>query len=330
MARIDELRLMTKVARLYHVDHLRQTEIADQLDISQATTSRLLKRAQDEQIVRISLNAPVGIHADLERQLESVCGLKEAIVVESLPNEKQIMRDLGSAAAYYLNTTLKPNEVIGISSWSGTLLATVDAMMPITKPIGARVVQILGGVGTPTAESNAVYIVSRLAMLVQGQAILLPVPAVVGGLETRQLFLQDPFVCETIDRFHSVTLALVGIGDVEPSDLLASSGNVFSEQELRALRELGAVGDVCLRFFDAEGAPVLTPLNDRIIGMELEQLRQVKRSVGIAGGERKHAAIRGAVRGGYINVLITDLATAQALVAAGDSEENSADRRDRS
>ena len=121
MARIDELRLMTKVARLYYVDHLRQTEIAEQLDISQATTSRLLKRGQDEQIIRITLNAPVGIHADLERQLESTYGLKEAIVTESLPNERQIMRDLGSAAAYYLNTTLKTNEVIGISSWSGTL-----------------------------------------------------------------------------------------------------------------------------------------------------------------------------------------------------------------
>jgi len=127
MSRIDELRLMTKVARLYYVDHLRQTEIAEQLDISQATTSRLLKRAQEEQIVRITLNAPVGTHADLERQLESTYGLKEALVVESLPNEKQIMRDLGSAAAHYLNTTIKPNEVIGISSWSATLLAAVDA-----------------------------------------------------------------------------------------------------------------------------------------------------------------------------------------------------------
>ncbi len=99
MTRIDELRLITKVARLYYVDHLRQAEIADQLDISQATTSRLLKRAQDEQIVRISLNSPVGIHADLERQLEALYGLKEALVVESLPDEKQIVRDLGSAAA---------------------------------------------------------------------------------------------------------------------------------------------------------------------------------------------------------------------------------------
>ena len=79
MARIDELRLMTKVARLYYVDRLRQTEIADQLDISQATISRLLKRAQDEQIVRINISAPAGTYADLERQLESVYGLKEAI-----------------------------------------------------------------------------------------------------------------------------------------------------------------------------------------------------------------------------------------------------------
>ena len=318
MARIDELRLMTKVARLYYVDGLRQTEIAEQLDISQATISRLLKRAQDEQIVRFSLNAPVGIHADLERQLESTYGLKEAIVVESLANDKQIMRDLGSAAAFYLNTTLKANEVIGISSWSASLLATVDAMMPVTRPIGAEVVQILGGVGTPTAESNAVHIVSRLAMLVQGQSILLPVPAVVGGLDTRQLYLQDPFVCETIERFDSVTLALIGIGSLEPSDLLASSGNVFSAQELQALRDQGAVGDVCLRYFDAEGVPVQTPLNNRVIGMELEQLRKVKRSVGIAGGERKQAAIRGALRGGYINVLITDLHTAQALVPLGE------------
>ena len=315
MARIDELRLMTKVAHLHYVDRLRQIDIAEQLDISQATTSRLLKHAHEEQIVRISLNTPVGIHADLEGQLESIYGLKEAIVVESLPDEKQILRDLGSAAAYYLSTTLKQNEVIGVSSWSATLLATVDAMSPMARPTGAEVVQILGGVGAPTAESRAVYIVSRLAALVRGQSILLPVPAVVGGVDTRQLYLQDSFVCETINRFDKVTLALVGIGSIEPSELLASSGNTFSAHELEMLRDQGAIGDVCLRFFDADGVPVISPLNDRVIGMELEQLRGVKRSVGIAGGVRKHAAIRGAVRGGYVNVLITDLATAVALVS---------------
>lgn len=314
MARIDELRLMTKIARMYYVDRLRQTEIAEQLDISQATASRLLKRAQDEHIIRINISAPAGIYADLERQLEQIYGLKEAIVVDSLENEKQIMRDVGSAAAYYLSTTLKQNEVIGISSWSATILAAVDAMTPFQRPTGAQVIQILGGVGNPNAESNAVYIVNRLATLVQGKPILLPVPAVVNAHETRQLYLQDPFVCETIDKFDSVTLALVGIGSVQPSELLASSGNIFTAQELELLHQKGAVGDVCLRYFDEEGRPVITPLNERVIGMELEQLRKVKRSVGIAGGRRKLAAIRGAARGGYINVLITDVLSAQELI----------------
>jgi len=314
MARIDELRLMTKIARLYYVDNLRQTDIAKQLDISQATTSRLLKRARDEQIIRINISAPNGTYADLESQLESKYGIKETIVVDSLPNEQQIMRDLGSAAAYYLETTLKPNEVIGISSWSATLLATVDSMMQITRPSGAQVIQILGGIGNSTVESRAVYLANQLASRVQGKATLLPVPAVVGAMDTYQLYMDDPFVCETIDKFKDVTLALLGIGSIEPSELLASSGNVFSSQELEMLREHGAVGDICLRFFDADGVPVKTPLNDRVIGMELEQLRKVKRSVGIAGGKRKLDAIRGAMRGGYINVLITDSNTAEKLV----------------
>ena len=315
MARIDELRLMTKISQMYYIEHIKQADIAEQLDISQATTSRLLKRAQEEQIVRINISAPMGIYAELEDQLEQTYGLKEAIVIESIDNEQQIMRDLGSAAAYYINNTLKPGEVIGISSWSSSLLYTVDAMMPVSRPIGAQVIQMLGGVGTPTAEGNAVHIVSRLAALVQGKSILLPVPAVAGSLEMHQLYMQDQFVIETFEKFPSITLALVGIGSLEPSDLLASSGNVFSKDERAWLHSQGAVGDVCLRYFDEQGKPVQSLLNERVIGMSLEQVSKVKRSVGIAGGKRKVAAIRGALRGKFINVLITDLATAQDLVA---------------
>ena len=80
------------------------------------------------------------------------------------------------------------------------------------------------------------------------------------------------------------------------------------------LQSAGAVGDVCLHFFDGEGKPVETPLDERVIGMSLEQLRHAKRTVGIAGGKRKLAAIRGALRGKWINVLITDRATAEGLL----------------
>jgi DNA-binding transcriptional regulator LsrR (DeoR family) len=314
MARSDELRLMAKVARLYYERKVRQADIAAQLDLSQASVSRLLKRAEEERIVRITVSVPHGAFTELEEQLETRYGLKEAIVVESDGDETAILRDLGAAAAYYVETTVKSGEVIGISSWSSTLVAMVDAMHPLPRSISTRVVQILGGVGDPNAENHATHLTRRMASLTHGEATFLPTPGITGSAEMARIYLEDPFVNPAIAQFAQVTLALVGIGTVEPSKLLTSSGNIFNTQELDLLRSKGSVGDICLRFFDAVGAPVLTPLNERVIGMRLEQLHQVARSVGIAGGQRKLRAIEGALRGRWINVLITDRGTATALV----------------
>jgi DNA-binding transcriptional regulator LsrR (DeoR family) len=118
MARVDELRLMAKIAMLYYERGLKQSQIAQQLEISQATISRLLKRAQEEQIVRISVRVPVGAFPELEDQIEKIYAIKEAVVVDCLSDDDQILRDLGAAAAFYLETTLKSGEVLGISSWS--------------------------------------------------------------------------------------------------------------------------------------------------------------------------------------------------------------------
>jgi DNA-binding transcriptional regulator LsrR (DeoR family) len=321
MGRINELRLMTKVARMFYSQHLKQAQIADQLDVSQATVSRLLRRAQEEQIVRINISTPTGTYADIESELERQYGLKEAIVVDSTEdNEEQVMRDLGMAAAYYLEQTIKPGEVIGLSSWSKTLMAMVDAMNPLARESGSEVVQILGGVGNPSAENHAVHLVRRLAVLVQGKAFFLPAPGVVASAEMKQLYLQDPYVVEVLKKFPRVTLGLIGIGSVEPSDMIASSGNVFSDQELEELRSRGAVGDACMRFFTAEGEPAQSPMNGRTIGIELEQLRSLRRSVAVAGGKRKVAAIRGALLGRYVNVLITDIQTAQALLSPASTQ----------
>lgn len=314
MARRDELRLIAKVARLYYERGIRQAEIAAQLDLSQATVSRLLKRAEEERIVRITVSVPHGAFTELEEELQTLYGLKEAIVVESGTDDEQILRDLGAAAAYYVETTLKSGETIGISSWSSTLVAMVDAMHPLPRSVSTRVVQILGGVGNPTAESHATHLTRRLASLTRGEATFLTAPGITGSAEMARIYLDDPFVRPTIEQFAQVTLALVGIGTVEPSKLLTSSGNIFNADELALLRARGAVGDICLRFFDQAGAAVLTPLNERVIGMGLEQLQRVPRSVGIAGGRRKLQAIRGALSGRWINVLIIDRWTATALV----------------
>ena len=285
------------------------------MNIHQSTVSRLLKRAEKEGIVRITLSVPSGAHPDLEERLQGRFGLREAIVVDSIDDEEQIVRDLGAAAAFYLETTLRATDVIGISSWSAALLAMVDALHPSQRFAGARIVQILGGVGNPSAEAHATHLTRRLANLLSGRATLLPAPGVVGSAEARRVLMKDAFVQEATALLKSVTVALVGIGAVEPSKLLASSGNVFSPQELEALSAKGAVGDICLRFFDADGKPVSTTLNDRVISIDLDSLRRVDRVVGVAGGRRKTAAIRGALQGRWVNVLITDFDTAERLLA---------------
>jgi DNA-binding transcriptional regulator LsrR (DeoR family) len=325
MSRLAELRLLAKVARMYYQRNLTQREITTRLNVHQSTVSRLLKRAEHEGIVRVSLTVPSGVHPELEETLQSTYGLREAIVVDSIDDEAQVVRDLGVAAAYYVETTLRPAEVIGISSFSAALLSMVDAMHPTTRARNARVVQILGGVGSPVAEAHATHLTRRLATLVSGTATLLPAPGVLGSAQARDIILKDRYVREATDLFEDVTLALIGIGALEPSKLLAASGNVFSPHELDMLRSQGAVGDLFLRFFDASGSPVRSPLDDRVISMNLEQLRKVDRVVGVAGGPRKITAIRGALRGGLVNVLITDRFTAERLLQPLQAEPPRAD-----
>lgn len=318
MARLDELRLMTKVARQYYEQGLRQSEIAESLQLSQSSVSRLLKRAEQEHIVRVTVSVPHGVYSDLEEALIATFGLRDAIVADCVrdDDDESVSRDLGRAAAYYLETTLNQGECIGISSWSGTILAMVDVMRQIPRPIDARVIQILGGAGEPQAKVHAAYLAGRLAELVRGKVTFLPAPGLVDSAEVRQVLLNDSSIREVIKWFDEITLALVGIGTVEPSPLLASSGNIFSNEELATLRENGAVGDILYRFYDAQGNPVQTPLAERVTGMDHAQLRRVKRIVGIAGGARKFDAIHGALNGKLINTLITDRFTAERLVQA--------------
>lgn len=314
MARIDELRLIARVTLMYHEWEMRQSEIANQLGLSQATVSRLLKQAKEEGIIRIAINLPNGVYTELEEQLIKKYKLRDVIVVDSLEdNENLIQRDIGAAAAYYLESIIKPNEVIGISSWSGTLLELVDSLQPIQRKQGIKVVQILGGVGNPSAEAHATRLTSRMAQLVKGDAVYLPVAGVLASEAARDILLADEVSQQAIQLFQQVTIALVGIGAIEPSPLLAQSGNIFAPEEYDLLRNARAVGDILERFFDQDGNLVKTGLENRVISMTLEQLSKVNRAVGVAGGKRKFDAILGALRGRWINILVTDHFTAKRL-----------------
>lgn len=310
----DDARLIAKVARLYYERGLKQPQIAERLQVSQAKVSRLLKQALERDIVRISVRDPLGVQAELEQALEEEYGLQEAVVVEtSAIDEQQLIRDLGQAAARHLEATIRPGEVIGISAWSATLLATVNAMRPIAGVEGVRVVQILGGVGKPAAEVHATELTRHLADIVHGEPIYLPVPGVVRSVEARGVLEDDEEVQHVLQLFPQITVALLGIGTVQP----AINGGVFSPDELALAARAGAVGDISLRFFDAEGRPTRTPLDERVIGLDLDGLRHVPRSIAVSGGQRKLAAIKGALSGRLVTHLVTDRDTALGLLDGG-------------
>lgn len=316
MARFDELRLMVRAARMYYERGMSQSKIAKDLGLSQATISRLLGRSISEEIVRISINVPQGIYTRLEEELIDRYDLLDAIVVDSMgvDNEHIINKDIGSAAAYYVESILKQNDIVGISSWSSALLSLVDAMQKISMKNNIKVLQILGGIGNPGAEVHANRLTTRFARLVNGEAVFLPAPGVVGSPEMLKIFYEDQYVKKAIELFDKVTVALVGIGAVEPSPLLAESGNIFSREELDSLRKGGAVGDILMHFFDVQGKPTETFLDNRVASMSLQQLQKAKRSIGVAGGSRKVEALRGALIGKWVNVLITDQQTAANLM----------------
>jgi len=316
MGRADELRLMTRVARLYYEMGVKQPQIATRLRLSQPKVSRLLKGAQDEGIVRISVRAPSGTRPELEEALEVRFGLTEVEIVDiSRDDDDAAVRELGAAAAFHLETTVRAGDIIGVSSWSATLLAMVDAMHPVNGVHDTRVVQILGGGGDPAAEGHATHLVRRLANLLHGEGTFLPAPSSVGSAEARDVLLGDPFVQRAMALFDELDVAFVGIGGKETSGLLASSGNVFSAEELRTVREAGGVGDIGLRYLCRNGDRVDTPLDARVIGIELGQLKRVPRAIAVAGGPSKTEAIRAALAGGWINCLITDTYTAERLLA---------------
>jgi DNA-binding transcriptional regulator LsrR (DeoR family) len=315
-----QLRLITKVARMYHERGIRQTDIAESLHLSQARVSRLLKRAAELGIVRTVVAVAPGVHTEVEEALEERYGLAEAVVVDVEGSGAEIAAALGSAGATHLETTLTGGERIGISSWSQTLLAVVDRMRPFRVPGADSVIQLIGGLGAASVQTQGNRLLTEFARLVGATATFVPAPGLVGSKTIRDSLLYDPAMESVAREWERLTLALVGIGSLPPSPLLRASGNAADRVSQDRLLAAGAVGDVCQRYFDSAGNLMPSDLDDRVVGIDPDTLRKIPRRIGIAGGDSKHAAIHAAVTGGWVNVLITDAATADALLGRESSE----------
>ena len=315
MAKQDEQRLLVKIATLDYLEGRKQSDIAQLLSLSQSFISRALTRCQKEGVVKISVVQPSNIFLNLEKGIEERYGIKQAIVVDTEDDatDHTIKRAIGSAAAHYLETRLRPKDFIGVSSWSSTIRAMVDEVHAQNLQ-ASGVIQLLGGVGT-NGNVQATILTQTLAQHLNCEAWLLPSQSIEGSVEEKKRLVASQEVADVIARFDDVDIAIVGIGILEPSQLLKTSGNYYHEDMLQVLADRGAVGDICLHYYDKHGQPVLQDDEDPVIGMALDKIKKCPNVVALAGGKDKVAAIKGAMQGGYIDVLITDFPTARMLIA---------------
>lgn len=314
MRSAPDLHLLGKVSTLYYVHERTQQEIADRLHLSRPKVSRLLQEAQELGIVQITVSPPQGLHIDMESELENRFGLTEAQVinVERGQSTELLGRELGAAAAGHLSRTVQPGIAIGLT-WGRTLSLMVQAMTPLATQ-DVRVVQTLGGIGPPEADAHAAALVRRLAQLLGASAVLLPTPAVVGTVAARNVLREDPHVQIALDQLDDLDLVYVGIGSLGSNPVL-TDGRSLPAGTIAELESGGAIGDVALRFFDPDGRLVDTSLDERILGISPDQLCKAGRVVAVAGGPDKEEAIAAALNTGFIDVLITDQMTAEALTA---------------
>lgn len=298
---------------MYYDQEYNQQQIADRLHLSRPKISRLLKKAREVGIVQISVAKPSESFIELESFLERKFGLKEVIIVDadSQDSENSIKKQIGQEAANYLLRTISDGETIGVT-WGTTLQAMVDSMSP-KKTENTHIIQALGGVGRPEAKAHTTNISRRLSQFLESRLTLLPAPGIVGSKKAKHVLHSDRQVKAALNLFSSIDTLYVGIGAIKTNPVLDKNNNEISGDLYDEIIQSGAVGDVALRFFDIEGNPVNSSLDELTIGITIEEIKEIETVVGIASGLKKSDVILGALNGKFVDVLITDSQVAGAL-----------------
>ncbi|MBB6171340.1 DNA-binding transcriptional regulator LsrR (DeoR family) [Nocardiopsis mwathae] len=306
-----ELIRAAAIARRYYIDGVSKLHIAQEFGISRFKVARILDDARAAHIIRFDISVPAEIDAELSDALRSAYGLREAIAVATADDRDSLHRDnLGRLAADYLTEVLGEGDTLGLAC-SRTLNAMTLALGALPR---CTVVQ-LTGVLPGGVEENSVELVRRVASLARGPVFPIYAPLVVPDPATARALRRQPQVADTMRRYADLTKAVVAIGSWEPPASLVRDALPPGEGAL--LSHHGVRAEVCARLMDGDGVPIATDLTDRTIAITVDQLKQVPEVVAVAGGADKTAAIRSALKAGFITSLVTDAATARALTQGG-------------
>lgn len=304
---------MIKVAKLYYEMKLTQKEIAEKLNYSRATISRIIDAAFKAGIISVQINYTLTSIQELENKIKEKYKLQKVFVIPVYINELSlVLNDIGKAVAAYLDEICEESSVLGVS-W-GTSLSHVIPYLKEKKLPNMRIVQLNGGVAKSSFSTGAAALLEGFSSAFSTDNYLLPVPSIVDSSVIADAIMTDSSIEHALSIGQKCNIALFGIGNVSYDSVLYKGG-YFKGDTYEKLIEKKAVGDICSRYFSITGELVDKELNQRTIGLELNELRNKEYSIALAAGVEKASCVIGALNGGYANVLFIDEELAKKIVS---------------
>ena len=315
-----ETETILQAARLYYEDELSQDEVASKLRTSRSNISRMLTAAKRMGIVQIKVIAPTSRHETLSKQLRQALGVKEVQVIAADTNDLAI-NAVGRAAASCLLKDLRDNQTIAIS-WGRGLEATVINCRK-DNLAGLRIAQLMGSISSVGTSVSAEEVGRAFAKNLNAEFIAVHSPMIVTNSKVRDSLLNEPSIERAIDAAEGADVAIFGIG----SNGSASSEMVLGEFDLTKTEyeevAKAYAGDIASRFYNTSGKVVNSALDNRVVGLSLDEIRKIPKKIGIATGAEKVLGVIGAARGKLVDHLIIDIACANGvlkLLSAGEGK----------
>lgn len=309
-----DIRLLVRCSQMYYEDGLNQAQISKKLGISKSSISRILNSAKEEGIIKISVLNPLpNKYIYLEKGLEKKFGLKEVIVVDSKSNEpREIKQELAKASAEYLERVIKDDDIIGVT-W-GTTIKEITKYVKNNRRNKVTFIPLLGGLGQSNIDIHSNQIALELAKKFKADSRLLHAPCIIDDPERKKMFIEDKNIQTFLKLLEKVNIAITGIGSPQLNTSTMLATGYYSKKQIENLVQEGAVADISSLFIDKFGQGDSFENNNRVIGVTLNQIKNIPLTIGVAGHEKKTKAILAALRGGYIDVLIVDDKTAQGIL----------------
>lgn len=316
----DDQRMMLKVCDLYYNSNLTQQQISEKFGISRPTISRIIDKAKQNGIVKIEIINPFSNEYNkIEKTIEEVFGLKEVVIVDDYDDIKLQNAELGKVAASFLERVLDDKDIVGVSM-GNTLKAVCNAVIGEKKASDLTFIPMLGGMGQVKPDIHCNQLVIDLARKFKGKYYLMHAPAYITDENLRNILKEEVHIKEVFQLMDKMTVALIAIGSPTKNSTMVKT-EYYTDKQIEDMYQRDVVGDVCLQMFKEDGCCDYK-YNQNIFGMNIEKLKNIKKSIAVSAGKERVNAIYGAINAKFLNILITNYSTAKALLDKYYKENN--------